>query len=215
MFLKEFDDSSPFITTKTIGWKQQQKIVEYIHKNCQEILMTYQQTNDCLYRGLSHDAGPIMIGKSNENREPVDTPKEIQNKVDSLLQGAGFKALRRNSIFCTSDIDRAEFFTKRHFTQIYVIFPLDGFEYTWSSKIDDFSEYFGLVKADSGNHPDQMDVVSSFDNLDSIGFVEKYDYHNTNLSEAVLRQKEVMLRGGYVLVKRFGYKELLDQILGK
>jgi len=215
MLLSEFKHGRKLKNTSKIGHDQQQKIIEYIHKHCQDILMVYAQTNDCLYKGLSNDVGQIMMGKSEENREPKDTPKEVQVKVDSLLQGAGFTALRRNSFFCISDVERAEYFCKGDWTRLYVVFPLDGFEYTWSATINDFSEHFGLLPISHSGTQIETDNISSFENLKPNEFVKKYDYYKTNIQEAIILQKEVMIRGSYILIKKLGNDSLLDTILGK
>jgi len=116
------------------------RLATYVEKNCSDFVKIMKDSNEFLYRGIK-DANKEdhFFGVPRENRYPRDTSQENQELADEYLTLAGFKALRRNSIFCTSKYGNALSFTKlSDASQIYTIFPLNGFDYTWSIKHKDW-----------------------------------------------------------------------------
>ena len=109
------------------------KICKFIERNCSEFIAQAQASRKFLYRGETRDLGEYSMGHSRENRRPRDTDIKVQQVVDQLLSRQGFKALRGNSIFTISDIKQAY-----GYDLVYVIFPLNGFDYTWSHKFADW-----------------------------------------------------------------------------
>ena len=93
---------------------------------------------------IQHNNAPYFIGNPRIDRWPKDTKQTIQIKVDEMLQKMGFTALRRNSIFATSDM-----LATISFGKMYAIFPLNGFTYTWSSRRDDWivkdKDIYGVI----------------------------------------------------------------------
>lgn len=113
-----------------------QKYIPYLQSHCSDALKIFIKEKKFLYRGISEDAssqlGQVFIGHSPKNRKPLDSTLASQVELDQMLQKAGFIALRNNSIFCTSLDDSAiEYGTP------YIIFPVNGFKYTWSTKLAD------------------------------------------------------------------------------
>lgn len=108
------------------------KYFSYIEQHCSEFLKVVQETQRFLFRGQNDARLPIFVGHPRANREPKDSDPEAQQLADKYLTAMGFKALRSNSIFTTS--------SQRHaadFGTVYVIFPKNGFDFTWSTKHDD------------------------------------------------------------------------------
>jgi hypothetical protein len=91
------------------------------------------------------------------------------------------------------------------------MFPLDGFTFTWSEKIADFSEHFGLVKDLSGGTRENVEQLYQ---LSPAEYVSRYGFHNnTNLEDAILSQNEIMIRGSYILVQS-NFTTLISNITG-
>ncbi|AUZ94873.1 hypothetical protein FDI40_gp061 [Agrobacterium phage Atu_ph07] len=113
-----------------------EQLTEYVNTHCKE----YVQQNPNwvkrpLYRGIKI-AGlkDIQIRQIRQDRKPRDSSNLIQTQIDDYLSANGFKALRGNSIFCTSSQGSAVEFGKE-----FVIFPIGHFDFTWNPKFDDLT----------------------------------------------------------------------------
>ena len=169
-------------------------IANFIIKNCSESLDAFQTAGAPLLRGLHGVAGLVFVGQSrtDSSRLPADTPLITQSQVDDSLYQAGFKALRSNSIFCSSTIR-----TAREYGSPYAIFPVNGFEYTWSSKIFDLT---GAL--DGCELPAEMALISDIRELPGKEFARKYEFHNSvDLKGALMSDNEIYIRGTYLAVK--------------
>lgn len=111
--------------------EHEQKLIDLINKNCGEYIQAVQKSKSWLYRGAG---GPNQyLARSWESRRPKDSDREAQVMFDRMLIKLGFKALRSNSIFATSDVWHASQFG----SQVYVILPLDKHSaYTYTSHDD-------------------------------------------------------------------------------
>lgn len=106
------------------------KLVKTIAKECSQVLPYYRKAKLVLVRGTE---GPTaFVGRSWEKREPKDSSEELQKYYDMILKKAGFKALRSNSIFTTSDMGQAD-----KYGDVYVIFPKNGFAFHWNKHESD------------------------------------------------------------------------------
>lgn len=84
-----------------------------------------------LYRGMNNRPYAFH-GRSRDDRMPESSSAATSMVFDYILaHHFQATALRLNSIFCTSDIHHAENFGRAH-----VIFPLDGFRYTYTTQPD-------------------------------------------------------------------------------
>lgn len=119
--------------------------------DCSESIVAMQEAKKFLYRGLNlAEEYDVFKGRSRKNREAKDTSNKMQKAMDDLYMKAGFKALRSNSIFCSSEYNTAE-----SYGDVYIIFPVNGFSFTWSPKIYDF--YNDMMKADIED-PSQLNI---------------------------------------------------------
>lgn len=103
-----------------------------MEKHCSEYLKAVRATKKFLYRGQHDTSLPIFVGYPRKNRAPTDSNPEAQELYDKYLSYMGFKALRSNSIFTTSDRYQAE-----SFGNLFVIFPKNGFQFTWATEAAD------------------------------------------------------------------------------
>ena len=83
-------------------------------------------------RGLSDTSAKAFVGRSWNKREPKDSDAEAQALYDKILAKSGFKALRSNSIFTTTEIWQAS-----EYGELYYIFPKNGFAYHWNKHNQD------------------------------------------------------------------------------
>jgi len=104
-----------------------ESIVDYLKKHCTEILKVYEYSDKYLYRGAPSDEA-VYKSQSRENRTPKDSLKPMQKMFDDELVKLGMKALRGNSIFVTTDPKIANSYTR---DSVYIIFPEDGFNFTY------------------------------------------------------------------------------------
>lgn len=97
-----------------------------------------------LYRAMKPNPKWLMefgIKKIIKNRIPKNNTKVFQNLIDDYLRKNNFIALRSNSIFVTGSKEFATRIlevTDSLAHDIYVIFPVKNFHFTWNRKIKDF-----------------------------------------------------------------------------
>jgi hypothetical protein len=112
-----------------------EKIGAFIQAHCKTMLSANKAANKFLYRGIDAmmSNNSIFLANPRTDRRPLDTKVGVQSTMDDYLRSQGFTALRTNSIFCTSDYEDAALFG-----DVFIIFPLDGFSYTWSMRHADW-----------------------------------------------------------------------------
>lgn len=216
MLLREFDDNS-YESLRDIQYENDmvaiKKITSYIEFSCSNILELYRSYGKYFYRGiniyvdgsihLDYKNSDIFFGKPPINRRPVDTPIWIQAQLDVQLKGAGFKALRSNSIFCIGDRTFAE-----GYGEPYMIFPVNGFDYSWcSSAVDLFKEFIeanfkcGWEELASQKEKQEADQFrEDLYKMSSQEFVKYYGFKNTDLSHSLIQTHEVLIHGDYVAI---------------
>ena len=96
--------------------------------NCNEIIETYRATNSLLFRGTPRFTSPIFRGSSRIDRRPRDSYALLSELFELGLKESGMTALRSNSIFVNNSTQGALNFG----CFLYVIFPINGFEYTYT-----------------------------------------------------------------------------------
>jgi hypothetical protein len=205
--------------------KKPNKTVEFIKANCSDILKVYQKTNPIfLYRGIGGDDDQddtplkkIIRGNSPIDREPLSTDPRISELLDTTLTKAGFSAIRSNSIFCVGNE-----YTASNYGDVYVIFPVNGFTYSWCATAEDLTSDYELEYGFWGNYyksHDPNDLAEGFVRdlvtLPPKSFVKKYQFiSNRDIITAIKTGKEVLIHGKYVAIS-VGNENILAQILGK
>lgn len=182
------------------------KIDKAVLANCSEILHLYSTTRQVLYRGIlrinSARAKSIFIGEPVENRIPLNTSLALSIAIDNKLIKAGFKALRINSIFCTGDLEQA-----KEFGEPYVIFPFNGFKFTYSD-FKDLTLQMPYKFEPYSNMPKEIKWMTVAD------FISKFGFTNQNLDAALINSKEIYVRGKYLAINLQHNYNLLCEILG-
>lgn len=111
-----------------------------LHKNCQQIIKVYQQLNGnsssdqkrFMYRGIKSRAD-ALYGKPFTARAPKDSNSELHHLLNNAMKDAGLDARRDNAMFVSGDVDQASGYG----SDVYILFPVDGFTFTWSREIKD------------------------------------------------------------------------------
>jgi transcription antitermination factor NusG len=116
-----------------------ENVFKALAKNCKEIIKVYKELNrnnfskqKFMYRGIG-SSSDALYGKPFDARQPKDSNRELHELVNDTIKGLGFKADRGNAMFVTGDRSQASGYG----TSLYILFPVDGFTYTWSRKEKD------------------------------------------------------------------------------
>lgn len=114
--------------------------INKIKNECSDIINLYNTHSKFLYRGesIARKYGPksIYAASIRTDRKPVEMDEEYHNEINDSLQRLGLTAHRGNSIFCTRNVSDA-----RTWGRTCVIFPKNGFKYTWFANFDDSDSY--------------------------------------------------------------------------
>jgi hypothetical protein len=171
-------------------------IVSYIQDNCSEFLSVAKDTGLFLYRGLDTMSSSVFVGRPREGREPKGQSKDQYNLLNQIFELAGIQATRANSISCTSDRTFTEEFGKT-----YYIFPVNGFSYTWSSRVSDIGSDNTLAKVLRAIIRDEPEIDKYF----ADNFVKEFDFKDDRLDLAMMEHCEVSIHGKYVAVEVGSY----------
>lgn len=175
------------------------EIMNFIDKHCKKAVTAMQDTQTFLYRRIGYDVGApnIFHGITPTARESYSAGYD-QLLLDKILQQCGFSSLRSNSICCTGSNTDLYGFGK-----LYHIFPVKGFDFTWSPKIEDIG-----ANNEFASSMAREKLVSS-----PKKFVKYWQFSKNNFAMALHSKNEITIHGQYIaladkyhteLVKRFG-----------
>lgn len=150
-------------------------------KNCKQILAVYKmmnkdldtkKTNDMrfLFRGIKGQASDALYGKPFLDRKPKDSPQAADMLFNLAMKEAGFDARRDNSSFVSGNDSHAG-----GYGNLYIMFPVDGFKFTWSKKHDDLVLPSDYVKGTMINKPAVTQLKKALAALDK-GTQKKLDW---------------------------------------
>jgi len=195
-----------------------QPIIDQIKTNCSDILSVYLHNNgNVLYRGMS-SSNDIELKTVRTKRNPMDTPKSIQDLYDKVLIEKGFKAVRGNSAFCSGDYGQTQSYGSNN-----IIFPFNGFNFTYFANHADlyFSTNYLLVK--HGCDEIEMKADRKSVSRKSINWIKNnidtiMDYVNPNndsIKDAINSKHEVMISDcKYYAVKVEIFRDFIAPKLG-
>jgi hypothetical protein len=194
-----------------------EKTAEYIRNNCQQYLAACNTAGDFLYRGFDNKNGypaadEVFIGIPSNNRSPSGLTDDQQDKLNKVFKALGFYATRNRIISCSGNLLQAKDFGSHTF----IIFPLDGFRFTWSPKVDDVGSYGGQHEI-SGLDPEIKQVFNQLDDdiqitkKTAIAFNNILGFTDKDLVAAIKSKNEVVIAGKYVAVRSdIGFEEYLE-----
>jgi len=152
-----------------------------IAKNCTEIVKVYTDLNPdfktseakVFYRGIK-STEDALYGKPFDERRVMSSSSRLSDIFNKGMEAAGFEARRDNSSFVSGDKSQASGYGK-----VYVMFPKDGFSFSWSRNTKD-------LILDRGSYPKMLDYellapLKDFvlTNREKLG--AKYDFIFNNL----------------------------------
>jgi hypothetical protein len=159
---------------------------EQIAVECSDIIAVMKQTHTVLRRGAGNNA-LVFKGHPRADRKPTTSDPEMQKQLDTELSDAGFKALRGNSLFVTTDYD----FAKAYGT-MYLIFPVNGFAYTWM--------------------PHTKELILGGDNVATIPDIWQFSEHH--LDEAMSAGHEILLKGDFYALRANALESKVEEFFG-
>lgn len=195
---------------------------EHIVHECSDILDLYKNSSHFFYRGFADQVPNIFSSVPRGDRLPKDSLLWLSQLFDYGLVKMGFKALRSNSIFVTSSHGTAKIYG-----DTYIIFPVNGFDYTWTNSRDlvlSSGEARMILDPDMyqtlRNYPEQMEIwsrpktleqlilllqdfykgqitINKDDMLDLDNFKHNMSPSKTDLQKPLESPREVCIRGKY------------------
>ena len=175
------------------------EIVDFIKINCSDILK--ECSGRFLYRGMQN-YGNYILGESMPNRQPKDSDISLQCAIDETISFYGGTALRSNSYFVTGTFLHAAEYARTVNTDIYAIFPLNGYHYTWSYNFSDIVLLPIICK------------ITKFSTVQEI--MRTYEFiTDDKLCIAIDKKHEIWFTGKYVGIKNSNsFSTLVKKIYG-
>lgn len=180
------------------------EICSTISSQCSEFISDMRQSEKFLLRGINSEY-PWFEDKSPTYRYPRGQTVYHQKLLDLSLEMLGFGSLRHNSICCTSSLSRA-----MNFAPPYLIFPKNGYKFTWSPKIKDTGGnqllYDELFKLFYRGNSDSVSLKDAQILIDTCGL------KNTDMVSALESGNEITIHGEYIAI-RHSYKNTVGVYL--
>lgn len=197
--------------------EDKQKIITELKQNCSYIWDLYQRYESYIYHGNKKVKNAFSRHTSPVSRKPVDTPKEIQFVIDQYLKEEhGFKALRSNSVFGSNDPGQA-----KNYGDLFVMFPVDGFNFTWYREAFDFTAIWKEMYSGTEEENLIAEYYEDLDNeeykgyafeiLDEVSAVIRPDDSNLDDFLETEEEREILINGEFYLLDEQLFKEIFNQ----
>lgn len=181
---------------KDFSYGSNEKLGDFIKRNCQPWLRQTNRGNYAVYRGFRSLAGkplPIAFIQSvRKNRRPMDTSVDLHKMFNLMIQMAGKKANRSNSIFVSGTRLIAEYYGPD-----FVILPIGEFHYTWSADMEDWysiMDYEVSHIASLGNiDPSEYATKDFIENELGTDWIHSIRGDDGTLVEAIEKDFEIMI----------------------
>ena len=186
-----------------------------MEEHCSDVLISYRKNKRFLFRGVKKGGPDIFIGQPREKRKVVGSGfQEYAELCDLYLKTMGFSALRLSSIFCNSSPHEAA-----EWGRLYVIFPMNGFKYTWTPK------HSGVPASDYDYSflPEEIiDTLFRDEKIDipplpllkkqAKEFVLKNGFKSTHFSEAIGSSHDIWFMGRYIAFRKTFYRNIAEKL---
>lgn len=197
-----------------------EEVIDNIQYNCSDAIDAYKRSKRVLWRGVRRNKnapfykfGQLLKSHSPEKRKSisVNQTSETFKIINDALKTLNFEARRDNIICCSSDWVHASHYTSNSalFTngQLYMIFPINGFNFIWSDKFKDFG----------GVTTNKLDLVKMENIDDAQKIISNCGFRKDNFVAALKSGNEIGINGEYIAIgekyyKR--YKKYFKEILG-
>lgn len=169
-------------------------VMDAIKTNCGEFLSYIRAAGKHrpLYRGISGRNPTFMEVRGRQTRTPVTLSQQDHDMTNDFLARSGMTANRDNSSFATSNQ-----FVAQAFGSIYLVFPKDGFAYTYFED-DDYIQSMRVFR----NKMVQMREPLDGDDAKYRLWLSIANPHDDSLEDAINNGYEVMFTGDYYAVKK-------------
>ena len=113
------------------------EIMDILSNKCKPFLrkMKEERMSTFVYSGRERSED-FFIGQIRKDRRPLHTPKKVHNLLDKLFEQYHGIKLRSKSLFCTINSNDAI-----NYGILYLIFPIDKFEFYHHPDITDLLQY--------------------------------------------------------------------------
>lgn len=165
-----------------IATSDDRELIQTIQSQCQIALTAYKTTNQFLFH-KTKNRGASFFMTTQPGRRPINTPISLQKNIDKKLQTMGFKALRGNSLFCSVGMSDEEYGGGDFGIIDYIIFPVNGFNFTWSSQLSDLTIDINYIDAET--RKEQNEIARSIRDMTPQQFVSNFDFHNDDFMGAL------------------------------
>jgi len=199
---------------------------KFVEKHCSEVLQHYKTTHKILYRGVKKGGPDIFLGQPREHREVVAPRVESQpyaELCDLYLKTMGFSALRLSSIFCNASSNKAS-----PWGNVFMIFPFNGFTFTWSKLRTDMSAMHYIWGERHFNNPfhENLRALSRLRKGEPIDmpeetklalaekFVSINRFDQSNFEEALLSDFDIWFAGRYIAFNKKFQDNVLLRLFG-
>ena len=135
-----------------------EEIVNIIQHNCSEILGPYLKSGNVLFRGVKATS-PVIITNIRPKRIPIQMNPLAHEALSAAFTKLGLTANRENSIFCSGRAHIAGDWG----SNVYVIFPKNGWSGTVFQSITDDYSFYALESAAKNyvyNHKDMGTLIA-------------------------------------------------------
>jgi hypothetical protein len=163
------------------------KYVPIIKKYCSESLQAMKQAGKPLLRGFTDEMRDAFVGVPRNNRITF-TNKQIVQFFNEQFAEAGIIANRSNAISTTTTKGGA-----KGFGELYYLFPVNGFKFSWSPAIFDFGHEFAGMKVD--------EVIELFKQTGAKSIVDWLEFTDKDFVAALKSGNEISIYGRYVAIK--------------
>jgi len=206
-------------TSTPLDVSSHKEIAHILNTECSDIIKAYKQTGKFLWRGIKGVNDSIVKSTIDKNRRPLEMSGEVHDATNEALTDLGFKAHRGNSIFTTPNIN-----TTDSWGAPFVVFPKNGFEYTWFAEetIGDGYVYHRLndIRYDAKEYYSQEGLNQTDSDWDFflIDYFRKripeLEPTNKNIVEALNKDAEVLITGDYYYAVDETMSKYIDRWVG-
>lgn len=156
---------------------QMQPLFNTLNTECSDFIAILKQARGFLYRGHKQNVSYFEMA-SWENRQPMHSRLEISALFDEMMKQLGVKALRSNSEFTTGDVSQARSYVKGDVSDVYIIFPKNGFDFLCTNEKDLILDKMEqLITVDA--------IKDLMHKVDEWGRVHVKDWNKTELGMAI------------------------------
>lgn len=184
---------------------RQGEIFDIIREQCSDAFNAFANARKILYRGADY-SGTVFHGRTRIDRGTATDPEAVK-EIDAVFAAHGFKALRTQSMSCATSYGDAGNFG----SDVFAIFPVNGFSFTWSPMVHDFGRMTGgdvLL-----NRLPKVIAKHGAENLEDL-LINKFQFSDKDFESALKSGNEIAIAGEYYALKFANFGSQIPYELG-